>query len=102
MGVDYDKWPMDVIITWRCERCSLVIKSLFREEEPGDGDYDSFNFTCLCGAYYKKLWRVPEHCRISREEITLPKKPPCPDCKGVVFISHPCEKHKVFVVPIEE
>lgn len=52
-------YPLKFFYEWKCS-CGLVHISKFHAHEPGDCDYDGFNFTCECGAYYKKFWRVPE------------------------------------------
>jgi hypothetical protein len=65
--IDWDNWPPNVypcvlVEEWKCPTCGKVHMSEFDSVEPGDDNYEAFNFKCDCGAYFKKFWRVPKEC----------------------------------------
>jgi hypothetical protein len=89
--------------TWQCRReqedgslCNRTHTSEFSETEPGDADYDGFNFHCECGAYYKKFWRVPDEWQLDSKVESETKQ-----VQGYSMYCQECAKNpSVFIVPI--
>lgn len=54
-----DAFPIEMHEQWTCE-CGAKNEAIFYAGEPGDGDFDSYHFTCTCGRFFKKWARVPK------------------------------------------
>lgn len=52
-------WPKYIKYHWRCKLCTREHTSKFYSPRPGASEYDSFNFQCPCGAYYKTAGHIP-------------------------------------------
>lgn len=52
------EYPQTHRKTWKCKDCGEVNSHDFRVYEPGDGDFDSLDYHCKCGRYWKKSGRI--------------------------------------------
>jgi acetone carboxylase gamma subunit len=69
MGTDKE---FKVYTKFTCPDCGKT-DEVIEHFEDGYGDGDSLDFYCECGAYFKKIWRIPEECIISRTREEVPE-----------------------------